>query len=605
MTPSNATSFTQTVSGLVDGQLISDIKLVEQSNDGCPIITIDSILIVQEDTIIGNISTSSANICEGTQATVIVTGTAGGSYEITGSDTQSGIIPVTGMIEVNVASSLGSNTYDLSMISECAAADTSVSIEVFPAININRITPYTCNAPLTEYTFDISISTSDTPTVDFGSIVSIGTNQWRISGVPDEQIVTVTVNGTNCVAIETFEHDCDCPTIDAPMVTLNPLIFCQGDPIPTAQVMVNGAQADSAEWKDGVVVVQSRLAANPYEYTPTTVSGSLTLQVCAVNLATGCESGPVNVTWTESSGPSVTITTPMSDTIVCDDDSETLTLNANPSGDGPYTFEWSDDGFITTLQTDISVFTSFLDVTSGGTYEVKVTDINGCENTAFLTITEESCVFDCGATTIGLNIDGDTTNSCDDLTASVTSGNGTAPFTFDWSDDNANTFIESGVGVNPDSSTFDTSIYSVGEGRTITLVVTDANGCFTTEVINYTRCNNAFSVDNVDITLGATNGFCDDDPTNFDIFLEDVVRGCVQDIRIDVTVNGGGVNYSITDTIGFASCGNTRTIGDVVTNFSEVTPFTTVSGNNTIQVDVIEVSTGNTIFTQTTNHVCP
>ena len=124
----------------------------------------------------------------------------------------------------------------------------------------------------------------------------------------------------------------------------------------------------------------------------------------------------------------------------------TATVSAT-GGTTPYTYLWS-DGQNTTTATNLS----------GGVYNVIVSDNNGCNSTAYVTITEPTYLSYNLTTTDNL-CNGD----CSGIAAATPFG-GTPPYTYQWV----------GGGSTPNSSA-DSNLCA----GTYSLIITDANGCDT------------------------------------------------------------------------------------------------------------------------------
>jgi large repetitive protein len=101
---------------------------------------------------------------------------------------------------------------------------------------------------------------------------------------------------------------------------------------------------------------------------------------------------------------------------------------------------------------------------SGGTYEVTVTDANGCTATASVTIAEPSNALALNGTQINPTCNGDANGSID-----ITVTGGTEPYSYSWSN-----------GYNGEDPTGLTA-------GTYTIIVTDANGCTVTDIFTLTE----------------------------------------------------------------------------------------------------------------------
>jgi hypothetical protein len=132
-----------------------------------------------------------------------------------------------------------------------------------------------------------------------------------------------------------------------------------------------------------------------------------------------------------------------------------------PINDGGYTYQLYDSGGITLLQTSpIGSFTNL----SADTYQVKVTDVNGCNsNAVFAVLTEPPLL----TTTINK------VNNVTYVELTAVPVGGVTPYTFEW----VGTLTTTPITTNPYDWPF-------GFGETFTLTVTDANGCTATAMVS-------------------------------------------------------------------------------------------------------------------------
>lgn len=121
---------------------------------------------------------------------------------------------------------------------------------------------------------------------------------------------------------------------------------------------------------------------------------------------------------------------------------------ASPTGGtSPYTYAWSPGGQTTQTATGLCA----------GTFQVDVTDDNGCTATGVVTITNPTVL------SVTTNATDASCGTCTDGSASATPAGGTAPFTYSWSPGGCTAATCTGLG---------TGVYTV--------TVTDANGCTAT-----------------------------------------------------------------------------------------------------------------------------
>ncbi|MCB0756273.1 MAG: gliding motility-associated C-terminal domain-containing protein, partial [Flavobacteriales bacterium] len=148
------------------------------------------------------------------------------------------------------------------------------------------------------------------------------------------------------------------------------------------------------------------------------------------------------------------------------DGSAQLTVS---NGVGPYDIVWTDP-FNQPLQTDLgSPGTSTLSDLVAGTFNLLVSDAVGCANATSITITQPPVPLQMSLTSINL--------SCyESSDGQITAGqNGTAPFTFDLSDDFGNPIDQGSAAGNFTFTGLPTGIYFVD--------ITDAIGCVTTDAV--------------------------------------------------------------------------------------------------------------------------
>ena len=230
---------------------------------------------------------------------------------------------------------------------------------------------------------------------------------------------------------------------------------------------------------DGTANVTPTGGTAPYTFTWST--GATTSSV------SGLCAGPASVTITDFNNctkiVNFTIGTPIALTANTSFTATTCsgncdgTATANPAGGtAPFTFQWNDPGSQTS-QTATGL--------CPGTFNVIITDVNGCSITETVTIIDASPILANETTT-------NSTCGNADGTASVcsTSG-GTAPYTFDWTTlGNASTCNVAGLAAG-----------------TYPVIITDALGCSETFLITISDLNGP--VVNVNSTNATCNGVCD------------------------------------------------------------------------------------------------
>ncbi len=219
------------------------------------------------------------------------------------------------------------------------------------------------------------------------------------------------------------------------------------EPMPLVASTVVDSNAACNGSADGGATASATGGTSPYAY----LWSNGQIDSNATNLAAGVHT----VTITDANGcvdvTTVTITEPsavlaaiaLDSNVSCNGFADGGATASASGGTSPYTYLWSDTQIGATA-------TGF----PAGTYEVYVTDDNGCMDTASITITEPTLLVAAAAV--------DSNASCNgfaDGGATASASGGTAPYTYLWSD---NQVTQSATGL--------------GAGTYI-VTVTDANGC--------------------------------------------------------------------------------------------------------------------------------
>ena len=144
-------------------------------------------------------------------------------------------------------------------------------------------------------------------------------------------------------------------------------------------------------------------------------------------------------------------------------------------GTTPYTYSWSPSGGTNATATGLSA----------GNYSVTVTDATGCSGTSTVAITSSG-----GPAVASGNQTSITCNGGNNGSASVNASGGTAPYTYSWSPSGGTSSVATGL--------------SAG---TYTAIVTDANGCSTTQTVSITEpAAITSSVSSTSAACGSNNG---------------------------------------------------------------------------------------------------
>ncbi len=209
---------------------------------------------------------------------------------------------------------------------------------------------------------------------------------------------------------------------------------------------------------DGSIDLSVTGGTTSYTYQWDDATNSTTEDLSAVG------AGTYNVTVTDANGctttatatvtePDALVATVQATGVSCNGDTDGSVDLSVTGGTTAYTYQWDDAANSTTED---------LSAVGPGTYNVTVTDDNGCTTTATATVTEPDALAATSATTAELN------GNDGSIDLSVTGG--TAPYTYNWTGPNGFTSTDE----DPTNL----------EGGTYNVTITDDNGCvFTFEVI--------------------------------------------------------------------------------------------------------------------------
>ena len=293
--------------------------------------------------------------------------------------------------------------------------------------------------------------------------------------------------------------------------------------------------------------------------------------------ATGLTAGTYNVAITDANGcatsASATVSAPTaltlsasSNDISCFGNSDGDATVTVTGGTSPYTYAWDDAATQTTATATGLV---------AGTYNVVVTDANGCSDNTSITINEPVAIS---------TLTTPASPSCaggNDGSASVTASGGTGSYSYLWDD----------------AATQTTAIATGLAAGTYNVTVTDLNGCSVSDVVTLTdpsaitlitSANNAdCGNNNGDATVTASGGagsytYLWDDASSqttatatsllsgtYNVIVTDA-SGCTANASVTVNANGFTVNTSSTD----ASCASGTDGTVTATTTGGTSPFT-------------------------------
>jgi hypothetical protein len=290
-------------------------------------------------------------------------------------------------------------------------------------------------------------------TMPYTYVWSTGDQTAMVSGLMAGTYTVTVTDANNCTATATATiSDEGAPTLAISATDVD----CFGASTGGVSLTVNGGTAPfSYEWSNGATTEDlNNVAAGDYSVTVTDNNG--------------CEA-TASTTISEPSALSLSISGEDVDCFGNATGSADLSVSG---GTAPYTYAWSNNAT-----------TQNIDNLTAGTYEVTVTDANGCEATASTTITEPSA--------LSLSISGEDVDCFGNATGSadLSVSGGTAPYTYAWSNN--------ATAQNIDNLT----------AGTYEVTVTDANGC---EAIESITINEPTELEagatSVSSTCGAANG---------------------------------------------------------------------------------------------------
>ena len=277
---------------------------------------------------------------------------------------------------------------------------------------------------------------------------------WGTEGRPNEQTISNLPGGT--YAVNVVDAGGCTASATATIETVDTLVLgvvgvdatCPGEDDGSATVTIAGGEPGYAiEWSD------------PAAQTTATATGlAAGTYTVAVTDARGCLKTEEVVIENESTGPQIAADTTDISCALGADASIDLTVT---EGIAPYTFSWTDDGVLSPVTTEDR---SGL---SAGTYEVTVTDAIGCEAVRTFTFEDpEGLEVTAVPTSFFANYFHVSAYDATDGAAAAQIEGGTAPYTYEWTQDGAPVGAAAAAGGLA--------------GGTVSVTVTDAKGCTAT-----------------------------------------------------------------------------------------------------------------------------
>lgn len=304
-----------------------------------------------------------------------------------------------------------------------------------PTIALNAVTDVTCNGD-GDGVIDLNVTGGTLPylTIEWvdgaGNALPAFDGMTTINNLDGDCYSVVVTDAAGCVA--TFQQCVQEPVLLTSSVTSSTNVTCFGGNDGSATVShFGGTPPYTYNWTSGATTATATgLSAATYQVTVTD--------------ANGCTSQSL-VTITEPTDISISITNQVN--VSCNGACDGLATASATGGTAPYLYTWQPTGGAGATATNLC----------DGTYQVKISDANGCLDSIPVVITEPQELLLSYTSTDAY---------CGDPTGTgiITPTGGTPPYTYNWP-----------VGNSPTSNS--NSGLPIG---THTVIVTDDNGCFKT-----------------------------------------------------------------------------------------------------------------------------
>ncbi len=397
---------------------------------------------------------------------------------------------------------VGAGTYIVDAFDTNGCPSTaSITVEEQATPSLDLATSAACSDDLTSYSLEILTEDGNDATATEGT-VNINAGVVSITGIAADTPVTVTItNAAGCISEQTFDApDCNCPDLALP-VGSGDVEICAGDEIPALTATSEGLdETRELRWFDADID-GSQLGSGT-EFTPT-MAGTYFVEL--FDPSSGCNSARIPVTLTVNDLPTAMIDGAAE---ICPGTTSTLTASGGDS------YAWTSGDMTASIEAP------------AGDYTVIVTDANGCQAQTDFSVTE--------TTVAEAMITGDL-GVCADATTTLTASAGAS---FQWDNGETTENIEVGVGT-----------YSV--------IVTDANGCESTAMVEVTEnvppnfsivqqadCSDDLLSYSIQLQTATTNTLTSNTGT-----LDDLGGGLWSISQVDVS---GGVIITIED--GLTGC---------------------------------------------------
>ncbi|MDX1279263.1 SprB repeat-containing protein, partial [Oceanihabitans sediminis] len=397
-------------------------------DNGC--ITTNSVTINEPDALASSL-TSEDVLCNGQAEGSVNLSITGGnppySYNWSNGETTEDLsnIPA-GTYNVTITDDNGCTTTNSVTINEPDALASSLTSE---DVLCNGQAEGSVNLTVTGGTAPYSYNWSNGETTEDLNNIPAGT--YNVTITDDNGCITtnsVTINEPDALASSLTSED----------------VLCNGQAEGSVNLSVTGGTAPySYNWSNGVITEDlSNIPAGTYNVTITDDNGCTTTN---------------SVTISEPDALASSLT---SEDVLCNGQAEGSVSLSVTGGTPPYSYNWSN-----------GAITEDLNNIPAGTYNVTITDDNGCTTTNSVTISEPTVLI--------ASVQSQTTTLCgkEVATATILASGGTPPYTYLWDNETAET---SDTATNLSNTTYNV-IITDSKGCTFNLPVTILDACFTIE----------------------------------------------------------------------------------------------------------------------------
>jgi len=380
--------------------------------------------------ITGNIAGVAFTVCSGNIDTLTAgaTGGSGSNYSFSwndGSSTNTDLETLAGTYTVTVTDGNGCmNT-----------ASQMVTVNTTPTVTVTPNSPGLCTGGSVNMNATGAASYTWSPSTALDVTTGSSVNANPVTTITYTIVGTTgTCSGKDSAVVSVAS------SLSVSVLPASPTI-CMGN-----NVTLNANGASTFTWRSSTGLSCTTCpspSANPTITTTYTVVGS-----------SGTCSDSANVVVTVNTLPNASVTGNISGNTICAGNTDSLTANA--TGNGPFTYSWT-DGSTNDTALVVPVNTNTVTVT--------VTDMNGCSNMASQTVTVNAVP----AITITGNVISGTVICKGGMDTLMANAVGNGPFSYNWST----------------SGTNDTVV--VSNANVYLVTVTDANGCTHTSSTNVTN----------------------------------------------------------------------------------------------------------------------